>query len=176
MHINSLRSKFAALAAISLSIFACDSATVGLQTGVVLEDGDAFQCAPIEVDLSGTRLLGRISTEATETVSATIPDGVYDIHLHYEDEDHNKSNQPDQLGEQWFAEGIDEFGDVRLTTINSNDLPGDVAFGTTYVGRYFVEGVVAIVGRHGSIGSEYNSIEPTLVELFPAFDNCLDPI
>ena len=174
--------RLAAGIATSMALMACDSATVATST-VVLEDSTTIDCSPIEIDLSGTRLLGHASaTESTATVEVTIPDGSYEIYLHYEDLLHNDPDQPDQTDEIWYQEGRNASGEYALITNHTDDLPADEVSGETNVGQYLLEGIVAVSGRHASVSPDtdsiiktYNSIEPTKAEFYPLTIGCFDP-
>lgn len=176
--------KFAACVLTTATLIACDSANVTQERTVsLLDDSDFANCTPIEIDLSGTRLLGHASaTESTSTVDVLIPDGNYQIILHYEDEYHSRANQPDQPFEIWYLEGKNAAGELALITNHTDDLPADKISGYTDVGSYPLEGIVKVSGRHAYVGpeydsivSEYNSIEPTMAEFIPDPDVCFDP-
>ena len=174
--------RLAAGIAASVALTASDSATVGTST-VLLDDSPIIDCSPIEVDLSGTRLLGHASaTESTSTVEVSIPDGNYEIILHYEDLRHLDPDASDQLDEIWYLEGRNASGEYALITNHTDDLPADEVSGETNVGQYLLEGIVAVSGRHASVSPDtdsiiktYNSIEPTKAEFYPVTDGCFDP-
>ncbi len=176
--------KIAACIATTASIVACDSANITPERSTaLLDDAEFSNCTPIEIDLSGTRLLGHASAnESTSTVDVVIPDGFYEIHLYYEDEYHSDPDQADQLNEIWYLEGKNASGEIALVTNHTDDLPKDQTSGNTNVGSYLLEGIVKVSGRHASVGPEYssivptyNSIEPTKAELRPENTTCFDP-
>jgi hypothetical protein len=176
--------KLAACAAVSLSLMACDAASVSTsetrQTSLL---NDFVTCDVVEVDLSGTKLLGRgpAKKNATDSVEVSIADGEYEIYLHYEDLAHEDPDTADQLFEIWYLEGRNLSGELALITNHTDDLPADQISSFTNVGTYLLEGIVNVSGRHASIDpdfdsiiTEYNSIEPTLVQFVPADPDCLD--
>ncbi len=166
----------------STTLMACDSATVTSPTAL-LADSASINCSAIEVDLSGTRLLGHVSaTESTSTVEVSIPDGRYEIHLHYEDLAHNDPNQADQLDEIWYLEGRNASGEYALITDHTDDLPANEIYGQTNVGPYDLKGIVAVNGSHASVSpggdsivAKYNSIEPTMAVFYPLIESCFNP-
>jgi len=176
--------RFAACVATTATLIACDSATVTAERSIgLLSDGESINsCAPVVVDLSGTRLLGHASaTESTSTVEVAIPDGKYEIHLYYEDELHADPDQADQLDEIWYLEGFNAAGEYALITNHTKDLPKDETSGLTNVGPYDLVGIVAVSGRHASVSPDYdsivrqyNSIEPTKAMFYPYAGGCLD--
>ena len=173
--------RLAACTVTSAALMACDSANLTSPTAL-LADSVSINCSPIEVDLSGTRLLGHVSaTESTSTVEVSIPDGRYEIHLHYEDLAHSDPDQADQLDEIWYLEGRNASGEYALITDHSDDLPATEISGQTNVGPYDLEGIVAVNGRHASVSpggdsivAKYNSIEPTKAVFHPLIESCLD--
>lgn len=181
IHLNRL----AACIVTSAALMACDSANItptAERNTALLEDSVLVDCSPIEVDLSGTRLLGHASaTESTSSVEVSIPDGKYEIHLHYEDLLHSNPDQPDQLDEIWYLEGKNTSGEYALITNHTDDLPANEVSGITNVGPYDLVGIVVVSGRHASVSpdydsivSNYNSIEPTKAEFYPYNGGCLD--
>jgi len=176
--------RFAAAIATTATLIACDSATITTErsTGLLNDMESSSSCAPIEVDLSGTRLLGHISaTEATSKVNVSIPDGRYEIHLFYEDEFHADPDQPDQLNEIWYLEGFNSSGEYALITNHTEDLPANETSGSTNVGPYDLVDIIAVSGRHASVSPDYesttptyNSIEPTRALLYPFAGGCIE--
>jgi len=167
---------------LTLALFGCDSTTTdqGIadyqnytvsteslsQYSAVADDG--VTCAPVQVDISGSRLLGKTGTSNStpQVYVGPISEGNYQIRLHYEDELH--PDQPDQLNEQWYVELIDELGSTVFATTESIDLPSDEIVSYTDIGSYYIKAdIYSIRGVHAFESEEYNSIHPTLVEFFP---------
>ena len=169
------------------TLIACDSASVtsvAVRGTAILEDSEFYSCDPYTVDLSGTRLMAKDSDRAsTYAVKLDIPPGEYEIYLHYEDHLHSDPDQPDQLGEIWYLEGRNADDAIAMITSFTKDLPKDEVASYTNVGIYDLTDIDYVIGRHGSTSPEYvsivpsyNSIEPTLVELYPVNDECYDPV
>lgn len=160
----------------ALIIAGCDSTQIGSDlenSGLNVntlspQSGDVY-CESIKVDISGTRLLGRTGqTNSTPTIPVDnpIPPGDYRIRLHYEDKTH--PDQAEQSNEQWYAEFIDRSGNTVLTTPESQDLPsGDVVSYTDLNSQTLLEGAYSVRAVHAFQSDAYNSITPTMIELYP---------
>ncbi|MEM7256626.1 MAG: DUF5011 domain-containing protein [Pseudomonadota bacterium] len=164
-------------AVVAITLIGCDSTQLGTASAEngpsvnpsSLSDYATAHCESIEVDISGTRLRGHSSQNNTTppvVLSSPIPAGEYQIRLHYDDETH--PGQSPQLNEQWYAELYDKDGNSVLMTPPSLDLPDDEIVSFTDVGSHTVaEDVYSLSAVHAYQADTYNSIHPTMVELFP---------
>jgi len=136
----------------------------------LISSSPALVTDPIQIDISGTRLLGRTgTTNSTPEVLVTslIPEGEYRIRLHYEDEFH--PDQTDQLNEQWYVQLSDELGNSILETSETMDLPTSEIRSFTDIGSHYIGAdVYSLRGIHAFVSDEYNSIHPTMVEFYPS--------
>jgi hypothetical protein len=166
----------ATITATALLLLGCDialSAQTDRERSPIVQTvsfGESILCEPIQIDISGVRLLGKTGQiNVTEEVQlqTPIPKGEYRITLYYEDTRHGDPKQQDQLNETWYAEFFDEVGNSVLKTSESMDLPASETTGYTDVGSHILDtDVYSIRGVHASESDKYNSIQPTTVELY----------
>lgn len=136
---------------------------------------DNNYCTSIQIDISGTRLLGHADkTNSTPDIllEHPIPAGEYYIRLHTED--HAHPGQDAQLNEQWYAELFDIEGNSVLMTPPTLDLPDIEQVSYTDVGSHFIaEDIYSLRAVHAHQTDVYNSVHPTMVELY---SQCNQPV
>ena len=144
-----------------------------LDVNTLSATGEFETCGSIEIDITGSRLLGKEGeTPSTPEVQLDnpVPKGDYGIRLHYEDPSH--PDQADQLNEQWYAEFFDKSGNSVFMTRETADLPTDEIISYTDVGMYIITAdLYSVRAVHAYESDKYNSIHPTMIELFPKCDN-----
>ncbi len=107
----------------------------------------------------------RIKAEETNTVDVEELNGDYEIILISRDDLHGDSGQPVQDNEQWFLEGLNENGDVVVTSQPTGDLNSLKKSEPFNVGTEPFENVVKLRARHAQLGDGIDSIQPGSVIL-----------